>query len=173
MGRGLVVIVMGPAGAGKTTVGAALAAALGFPFHDADDFHDDDARARMGAGIALTDADRAPWLARLAALVARTLADGGSAVLACSALRRAYRAALLADTDRPERVRVVCLDAPREALARRLAARPGHFFPPALVDSQLAALEPPGADEPAPAITVDATRPVATIVADVVASLGR
>jgi gluconokinase len=172
MESGLVVIVTGPAGAGKTTVGAALAAALGCPFHDADDFHDDAARARMRAGVALTDADRAPWLARLAALVARTLAAGGSAVLACSALRRAYRAALLADAGRPGRVRLVFLDAPRGALARRLEARPGHFFPPALLDSQLAALEPPGDGEPAPTLTVDATRPVAEIVAAVVAAVG-
>jgi gluconokinase len=165
--RPAVVIVMGPAGAGKTTVGLALAGALGWAFHDADDFHDAGARARMQAGVPLTDADRAPWLARLAALVAGVLAGGGSAVLACSALRRGYRAALVPPDAPPGRVRLVHLDVPRAVLAARLTARAGHFAGPALLDSQLAALEPPGDDEPLPALTVDATRPVPEIVAAV------
>ncbi|MDF1505237.1 gluconokinase, GntK/IdnK-type [Roseisolibacter sp. H3M3-2] len=168
---GRVAVVMGPAGAGKTTVGAALARALGWAFHDADDFHSDDARARMRAGVALTDAERAARLARLDALVARMVDGGGSAVLACSALRRAYRAALLADTAHPDRVLVAFLDAPRDVLAARLASRAGHFFPPALLDSQLATLERPGPAEPATTLVVDAARPADAIVAELAAAL--
>lgn len=170
----MLVIVMGPAGAGKTTVGAALAAALGWAFHDADDFHTPEARARMRAGVPLDDADRAPWLARLADLVVETIADGRSAVLACSALRRAYRRALVPPGAAGRCVRIVHLEAPPAVLAERLAGRPGHFFPPALLDSQLAALEPPdGGDEPAPVLTVDATRPVDELVAALRAALAR
>lgn len=168
----MLVIVMGPAGAGKTTVGLALAAALGWAFHDADDFHTPEARARMRAGVPLDDADRVPWLARLADLVADAIADGRPAVLACSALRRAYRRALVPPGAASRGVRIVHLEAPPAVLAARLRDRPGHFFPPALLDSQLAALEPPDAgDEPAPVLTVDATRPVDALVAELRAAL--
>ena len=158
-----VVIVMGPAGAGKTTVGSALARALGWAFHDADDYHAPESRARMQAGHALTDEERAPWLGALAVLVARAVATETPIVLACSALRQRYRRALVTAAA-ADRVRFVHLDAPAAVLASRLATRADHFFPPRLLTTQLAALEEPGADEPAPVLTLDATQPVDALV---------
>ena len=156
----MVIVVMGPSGAGKTTVGRALAGALGWPFYDGDDFHPPANVALMRAGFSLGDAERAPWLAALGALVARCAAGGDSAVLACSALKRDYRLALVAEVPEPERlalVRFVYLRAGAALLAERLATRAGHFFAPALLPSQLAALEEPAGDgEPAPTLTVDA-----------------
>jgi gluconokinase len=162
----MVIVVMGPAGAGKTTVGRALATTLGWTFADADDFHPPANVARMRAGQPLGDAERAPWLAALAAQVARWVQDGHDAVLACSALRRAYRRTLV-PAGGAAAVRLVHLDVPRAELARRLAARPGHFFAPSLLDSQLDALEPPASTgaEPAPVLAVDGTRSPGEIVA--------
>lgn len=151
-----VALVMGVSGAGKTTVGLALADRLGWAFADADDVHSAEARAAMAAGQPLTEADRAPWLDRLAALVAARLADGPPTVLACSALREAHRARLHADDPR---VRVLWLDAPPVVLGARLAAREGHVAGPALLPSQLATLEPP-----ADALRLDATQPVVALV---------
>lgn len=158
----MVIVVMGPAGAGKTTVGRALARSLGWPFADADAFHPPASVARMRAGLPLGEAERAPWLAALAARIARWTAEGDDAVLACSALRRAHRAALV-PADAVGEVRFVYLRVDAPLLAARLARRTGHFFPPALLASQLATLEPPGADEPA--LTVDGALPAATLVA--------
>jgi gluconokinase len=155
-----VVVVMGVAGAGKTTVGLALAAAMGRAFHDADDFHPPANVARMRAGVPLTDADRAPWLAALGELVAACIAAGAPAVLACSALRASYRAALVPPHAPPGAVAFVHLDASPALVAWRLGARQGHFMPAALAASQFAALE-----EPHDAIRVDAAAPVAEIVA--------
>jgi gluconokinase len=172
----MVIVVMGPSGAGKTTVGRALAAALGWPFHDGDDFHPPENVARMQAGLPLRDADRAPWLAALAALVAAAVARDASAVVACSALRQAYRRTLAGGVPEPRRlalVRFVYLEASPALLADRLARRPGHFFDPVLLPSQLAALEAPTAgDEPAPAVTVDAAAPPAELVGTIRATLG-
>lgn len=157
---------MGPAGAGKTAVGRALAAALSWPFIDADDFHGDAARAKMAAGIPLDDADRAPWLERIARRLAElTAADAGAgAVLACSALRIAYRDLLrTASAD----MQFVLLDADEATLARRVAGRSGHFMPATLVASQLATLE-----RSPDLVTVDATRPVTEIVAETLTRLG-
>jgi len=164
---------MGASGAGKTTVGSALAAALGWPFHDADDFHTPHNVALMRAGVALDDDDRRPWLEALASLVRGHASGGTSAVLACSALRRDYRA-LLVPSAFPDAVRFVFLRASAALLTERLALRRGHFFPPALLASQLAALEEPhdDADEAAPVVTVDAARPVDELVAEIRASLG-
>lgn len=162
-----VLVVMGVAGAGKTTVGHALAARLDVPFHDADDHHDAASVARMRAGHPLTDADRAPWLARLNALIARTLARGDSAVLACSALRRRYRDALVPEGVPRGAVRFVYLRVPRRALEERLTARTDHYMPPTLLDSQLATLEEPAAGEDA--LVVEADRPVGVIVDEVLA----
>ena len=136
----VVIVVMGVAGSGKTSHGRALAAALGWDFADADDFHPPGNVAKMSAGSPLDDADRAPWLAALRAEIERRLAADRPLVLACSALKQAYRDALWAD--RP-RMRLVFIDGPRELLAARLGARSGHFMPAALLDSQLAALERP------------------------------
>jgi gluconokinase len=159
---------MGPAGAGKTTVGRALADALGWHFYDADDFHDPANVARMRRGEALTDADRAPWLAALREVLAREIADvargGQGAVLACSALRKAYREALVPSDAPPGAVRFVYLRASPPTLAARLSTRRGHFAPPALLASQLATLEEPDASEGA--VIVNAEQPVDRVVAE-------
>jgi gluconokinase len=136
----MIVVVMGVTGAGKTTVGRLLAERLGAAFADADDYHPPENVAKMRAGVALDDADRAPWLSRLNALLHDADAGGGSLVLACSALKRAYRDRLAAGIPR---IRFVFLDGSKELLARRLAERTGHYMNPALLDSQLATLERP------------------------------
>jgi len=165
-----VIVVMGVAGAGKTTVGRALAERLGWPFHDADDFHPAENVARMRAGHPLTDAERAPWLARLRDLIGGVLRGGGSAVLACSALRRAYRAALVPADAPPGSVRFAYLRVPRTELAERLTSRTAHYMPASLLDSQLATLEIPGPEEDA--LAIDAERPVADIVGEIVTWVG-
>jgi gluconokinase len=167
----MVIIIMGPAGAGKTTVGRALATALGWPFVDADDVHPAENVARMRAGIPLTDADRAPWLAALARLVSEAVAGQRSLVLACSALTRAYRRRLVPASAR-HAVRFVHLHATPALLAARLGGRPDHFFPAALLESQLDALEAPGAEEPAPVLTLDAAAEPAVLVAEIRRALG-
>ena len=132
------VLVMGVTGAGKSTVGRLVADALGVPFLDADDFHDDDAIARMRAGVPLTEEERRPWLERLN----RALRDhaGSGFVLACSALTAASRAWL---TDGVDGVRYVLLTADPETIEQRVARRSGHFAGPGLVPSQFSTLEPP------------------------------
>lgn len=158
------VIVMGVSGAGKTTIGQALARRLSWPFLDADDLHSAANVAKMKRGEPLTDADRGPWLDAVQAHIADALGRSTSIVVACSALRHAYRDHLAGgDT----RVLFVHLDAPHDVLAARLASRRGHFAAPSLLDSQLASLEPPGDD----AVVVDATRPPDEIVAGIVARL--
>ena len=143
---------MGVAGSGKTTVGRALAASLGWRFTDADDFHPPANVAKMSAGTALTDDDRAPWLAAVRAHIDSRLDARESTVLACSALKQAYRDTLIDD---PGRVKLIYLKGSPELLASRLGARTDHFAPPALLTSQLATLE-----EPRHAFTVDvATEP--------------
>ena len=147
---------MGVAGSGKTTVGTALADALGWDFVDADDHHSAASLAKIGRGEGLTDADRAPWLARLGALVRERLDDGPPTVLACSALRAAYRDALGADEPG---VVVAWLDVPADVLARRLERRRGHVAGPDLLPSQLATLEAP--DD---ALRLDGVAPVGDVV---------
>ena len=158
----MIALVMGVAGSGKTTVGEALAARLGWRFYDADAFHPKENVAKMAAGVPLDDADRAPWLARLAALVRDCLARGEDAVLACSALKASYRAQLGAGLPG---VKVVLLTAPPEVLAQRLAHRT-HFFAPSLLGSQLATLE-----APAHALVVDTHAPLEEVVARIAAWL--
>ncbi len=131
---------MGVSGSGKSTVGGLLAARLGVPFVEGDELHPPANLARMRAGIPLTDAERWPWLA---AAGARLAATGG--VLSCSALALRYRDRL---RELVPGVRFAHLDVPRAELARRLAARRGHFMPASLLDSQLAALEPLRPAEP-------------------------
>jgi gluconokinase len=153
----MVVIVMGVSGAGKTTVGRILADALGWEFRDGDDLHPAANRDKMARGVALTDADRLPWLAAIRALIDGYLARARSAVVACSALKRSYREMLLGD---PVQVKLVWLDGARALIAQRIAARRGHFMPAGLLASQFADLEPPVA-----AIRVDAAAAPAEIVA--------
>lgn len=138
------IVVMGVAGCGKTTVGARLAEALGWPFAEGDLDHPSANIDKMAAGIPLTDEDRWPWLRILAGRIASNHDAGRSSVLACSALRRAYRDVLRGGAGR---VRFLHLHGAREVLEVRIGARGGHFFPPGLLDSQLAALEPLGPDE--------------------------
>jgi carbohydrate kinase (thermoresistant glucokinase family) len=140
----VILIVAGVAGSGKTTVGALLAAQLGWRLADADSFHSEANVAKMRAGVPLTDADREPWLHAITDWMDERIAAGQSAVVTCSALKRAYRDDLLAG--RPAAT-MVFLEVSREELERRLLTRPDHFFPEKLLDSQLAALEPPAPGE--------------------------
>ncbi|HEX4456447.1 MAG TPA: gluconokinase [Polyangia bacterium] len=160
----MVVIVMGPSGAGKSTIGLALADALGWEFLEGDDFHPQSNVDKMHRGEPLDDRDRAPWLARLATEIRARLAASTDTVLACSALKRAYRAQLVVDA----RVRLVNLRASPELLAARLAARHDHFMPPSLLASQLQTLEPP-----TDAIDIDASQPLDAIVEELRRRLSR
>lgn len=160
---GLAIVVAGASGSGKSTVGAALAARSGLVFVDGDDLHPAANVAKMAAGVALDDADRAPWLE----LVGARLAAGG-VVVACSALRRRYRDRIL---ELAPATRILLLEVPRDALQRRLAERPGHFMPASLLDSQLAALEAPVSGEPVDVL--DGLRPVGELVDTAVAILAR
>ena len=164
------VVVFGVCGSGKSTVGALLAAARSATFIDADSLHPAANKAKMSAGQPLTDEDRAPWLA----LVAQALASGGGTnggvVVACSALRRAYRDVLSAAAAPGEpRVRFVQLSGSREILAERMAARVGHYMPLSLLDSQLALLEPLQTDEAG--LSLDVSPPAATLAATAAAAL--
>ncbi len=155
----MVIVLMGVAGSGKTTVGQALAVALGWSFRDADEFHPAANVAKMSAGHPLTDADRAPWLAAIRAYIDACLARNDNAVVTCSALKEAYRAQLVAD---PARVKLVHLTGSPELLARRIAGRTDHFMKPGMLASQLAALEPPR-----DVLNVDIAGSPASIVAEI------
>jgi carbohydrate kinase (thermoresistant glucokinase family) len=163
----MIVLVAGVSGSGKTTVGTLLAARLGWPFADGDSFHPAGNVAKMRAGLPLTDADRRPWLAAMGAWMDERTAAGQSAVLACSALKRSYRAALLAG--RPA-ARMAFLQVSHDQDAARLSARHGHFFPAKLLDSQFAVLEMP--EDSKRIIVVPAHSEPATVVADIMARLG-
>ncbi|MEX0971036.1 MAG: gluconokinase [Paracoccaceae bacterium] len=156
-------VVMGVSGCGKSTFGQALARALGLAFCDGDDLHPAENIAKMAAGLPLSDADRAPWLAQ----VGLHLAGDGGRVIACSALKRAYRNTIRSHA--PGAV-FVHLHGAHDILAARMSVRPGHFMPAALLDSQLATLEPPAPDEHA--IQVDIALPPQGQLAKVLAALG-
>lgn len=140
----VILVVMGVSSSGKTTVAKFLADALGCPFREGDDLHPQASVDKMRSGLPLTDADRAPWLDRIASELDHWRAHGVSGVLTCSALKRAYRAKIIGDR---RDVTLVYLSGSYELVKRRMAARRNHFMPVALLDSQFAALEPPGADE--------------------------
>jgi carbohydrate kinase (thermoresistant glucokinase family) len=144
LGKPVVAVVMGVSGSGKTTIAALLAAAMRWSFQEGDALHPDANVEKMRSGIPLDDADRWPWLDRIAGVIDAWRADGESGVVTCSALRRAYRDRLIGD--RPD-VALIYLRAPYETIARRMAARHEHFMPLQLLDSQFATLEDPGPDE--------------------------
>jgi gluconokinase len=150
------IVIMGVSGCGKSSVGEGLAARLGIPYRDGDALHPPANVEKMRAGIPLTDEDRWPWLDR----VARVLATEAPVIVGCSALRRAYRDRLRAGSGGP--VRFLHLTGSREVIAARMAARSGHYMPTSLLDSQFAALEPPGPDE---ALALDIDRPLDAIIA--------
>jgi gluconokinase len=145
------IVVMGVAGCGKSTLGAVLAEALERPFIEGDDLHSPESRAKMAAGIPLTDADRWPWLDRVGAVLARQ-----EGVIACSALKRVYRDRIRARAGLP--VIFLHLAVPEERITARLEVRRGHYFDPVLQASQQAILEPPGADETG--FSINADRPL-------------
>jgi gluconokinase len=158
------IVLMGVAGSGKSAVGAALAARLGAAYVDGDDLHPRQNIEKMSRGEPLTDEDRWPWLA----LVGRRLAEpDGILIVGCSALKRRYRDLIRKEAHAP--VTFVHLSGSKELIAARVATRTGHFMPASLLDSQFAALEPPGDDEDA--ITVDIDKPLEHIVEVIVASL--
>ena len=163
----LVVILMGVTGTGKTTVGLALSQATGWKFADADDFHSAANRAKMHAGIPLTDADREPWLESLHGQIAAWIAAGENAILACSALKESYRATLTAEEPQ-NAFRYVYLTGPPELIDKRLKARTGHYMPESLLPSQLATLEPP---RDAIEISIDQTVPA--MVQQILSELSR
>ena len=164
----MIVIVAGVAGSGKTTIGSLLAGELGWGFEDGDDLHPAANIAKMKAGHPLTDEDRRPWLNAVAAWIDQRAAAGRSGVIACSALKRSYRDELFAG--RPE-LRMIFLEVnSRDTLAARLKGRHGHFFRPEMLDSQLAAVEPPIPTERV--IVVDDDSPPADVVREIIQRLG-
>ena len=161
----MIILIMGPCGAGKSTVGRALAEALGAHFIEGDDYHSATNIAKMRGGLPLDDQDRTPWLDALAAELATAHRDGRSVVLACSALKQAYRDRLSADV--PTGFEIVLLDAPRELLSARLRARTRHFMSAEMLDSQLAIFE-----RPRDAFVADARQSSDAIVGDIMQALG-
>jgi gluconokinase len=159
-------IVMGVSGSGKSTIAEKLAERLGWSYEDGDKFHPPSNVAKMSAGHPLTDADRWPWLIAIAEEIDRVSRAGQHAVIACSALKRAYRDVLVHGRDD---VRIIFLKGTQALIASRLTQRKGHFMPPGLLESQFETLEPPGADENALTVSIDA--PVDAIVDDIVRQL--
>jgi gluconokinase len=157
---------MGISGSGKSTIAERLAARLGWRYEDGDRFHPPANVAKMSAGYPLTDEDRWPWLHAIADEIDRTCKARERAVVACSALKRAYRDILVHGRDD---VRIVFLNGTQALIAERLAARKGHFMPQGLLASQLKTLEPPGPDEQPVTVSIDA--PVETIVDDIIRQL--
>jgi gluconokinase len=154
----LVIVVMGVAGSGKTTVGSLLASDLGWEFADADDFHSAENVEKMRHGTPLTDADRKPWLEKLRARIVEWIEAGKNGVLACSALRQVYRDQLRVNPQ----VHLVYLKGERALFSERLLERPGHYMKWPMLESQLATLE-----EPLDAVTVNASSPPGKIVQDI------
>ena len=163
----VVLVLMGVSGCGKTTVAEIIAQRLRWPFEEGDALHPPANVAKMHAGHPLDDADRAPWLARVADWVDARLDAGESGVITCSALKRKYRE-LIARRGRD--IEFVYLHGSRELIASRLAGRQGHFMPSSLLDTQFATLEEPGPDEPA--IRVEIGDAPEVIAAEIIDALG-
>lgn len=156
---------MGVTGSGKTTIGTKLAAAKHWEYAEGDDYHSEANKTKMHAGISLTDADRAPWLATLHEVLLGWHRSGSSGVMACSALRQTYRDELSAGIPRDE-LRFVLLEVPKDVLEKRMAERKGHYMSPALLDSQIATLE-----MPRDAIQVMADLPPDQVVQEIIAAI--
>ncbi len=163
-----ILVVMGVAGSGKTTVGSLLARRLGWEFAEGDLFHSARNVEKMSRGTPLTDGDRAPWLTAVAAWIDARLQAGGHGVVACSALKRRYREVLIGP--RAPRVGLVYLASDPSLVSRRIEARRGHFLSSVLLGSQFATLEDPGPDEHP--IAVDASDSPERIVERILAALG-
>jgi gluconokinase len=160
-------VVMGVSGSGKSTIADKLAERLRWTFEDGDRFHPASNVAKMSAGVPLTDEDRWPWLQAIADEIDRVCKVGQHAVIACSALKRAYRDILVHGRDD---VRIVYLSGTEQLIASRLALRKGHFMPPGLLASQFKTLEPPDESEHPVTVSIDAA--VEIIVDDIVRQLG-
>jgi gluconokinase len=160
-------VVMGVSGSGKTTIADKLAERLDWTFEDGDRFHPASNIAKMSAGQPLTDEDRWPWLRAIADEIDRVCEAGERAVIACSALKRAYRAILVRERSD---VRIVFLNGTQQLIADRLSQRQGHFMPPGLLASQFKTLEPPERNENPVTVSIDAS--VDAIVDDVIRQLG-
>jgi gluconokinase len=161
----MMVVLMGVTASGKTTIGTRLATLEHWEYAEGDDYHSEANKAKMHAGIPLTDADRAPWLAALHEVLLGWYRSGSSGVLACSALRQAYRDELSASIPSCA-LRFVLLEVPREVLEQRMAERKGHYMSPALLDSQIATLE-----MPRDAIRVAGDLPPDAVVEEIVTAL--
>jgi gluconokinase len=159
-------IVMGVSGSGKSTIGERLAERLAWSYEDGDKFHPASNVAKMSAGHPLTDTDRWPWLMAIADEIDRVCRDGQHAVIACSALKRAYRDVLVHGRND---VRIVFLNGTQELIANRLAQRKGHFMPPGLLESQFETLEPPDTSENPVTVSIDAS--IDAVVDDIVRQL--
>ena len=158
------ILVMGVTGSGKTTIGTLLSTAMDWPFYDADDFHSPENIRKMASGVPLTDEDRGPWFEELRELICRQNERGENGVLACSALKEAYRRTLCADAD----VTVVYLQAHPDLIRSRLDSRSGHYMPQRLIGSQFLDLE-----EPKDGIIIDAAWPPEQIVETIRSQLAR
>jgi carbohydrate kinase (thermoresistant glucokinase family) len=161
-----VIIVMGVSGCGKSTIGALLASRLQWEFEDADWFHPASNVDKMHSGIPLTDEDRWPWLAAVAAWIDKARRSGGHGVVACSALKRSYRDVLIGDR---ADVRLVYLKGDETLIARRIATRHEHFMPRSLLHSQFEALEEPGSDEKPIVVSIEPKPP--EIVAQILSAI--
>ena len=159
----MIIIIMGVAGSGKTTIGSLLASELGWSFYDADDFHSESNRAKMSQGVSLTDEDRASWLLSLKDLIIQNIQQNTQAVLASSALKNSYRNILKVD----ERVKFIYLQGSYQQIKTRLINRAGHFMSAAMLDSQFQILE-----EPQNIMTIDISNTPQDILAIIRKGLG-
>ena len=165
--RPVVLVLMGVSGCGKSTVAALLAGRLDWPFEEGDDLHPKANRDKMAAGHPLTDADRWPWLEKVACWVEERLDAGQNGLITCSSLKRSYRDVI---NRRGSGVVFVYLAGSRETIGARLTTRQGHYMPASLLDSQFADLEEPGPDEPE--IRVEAGPPAREVARHVIETLG-
>jgi ribose 5-phosphate isomerase A len=161
-----ILVIMGVSGSGKSTIGEELAARLGWPFEEGDSLHPEANIAKMHAGIPLTDADRQPWLERVAAWIDAQRAKRQPGIISCSALKRSYRRIIIGD--RPE-VRLIYLRGGRDLIAEHLAGRHGHFMPASLLQSQIDTLEGPDPDEDP--LTIDVGPPPAQVAQEIIRQL--